>query len=440
MKTRLPLAGIVLLLGSFVTAADWPQFRGPQRNGVSAETGLLKEWPKDGPKLAWSFKNAGLGFSSMALIDGKLYTLGSRGDDEIVLALDALKGTELWTARIRPVVNAPDNLQWGDGPRATPTIDGKHLYALGSQGDLVCLDISAAAPKEVWRKNLVKDFGGEMMSGWGYSESPLVDGKLLIVTPGGEQGTLAALDKVTGAVVWRSKELKQLAPYTSVTAADINGVPQYIQSSYVDEKEGGYLNGFAAKDGKLLWSQRIHKGHLYLIASNPIVKGNLVYQSTGDEAAVCHLYEIGADNTVKERYSKANQKKLKNNHGGVVPVGDNVYGYSDSQGWVCQDFATGKSQPWADRTELTGNSSGTIIAADGMLYLYTDLGEAGLVKADPKAFDLISSFKIPELSKYPRMRKTSSGAKVWSHPAIANGHLYLRDCELIFCYDIRGKK
>lgn len=441
MKTRLLLVGIAaLLFGSFAHVDDWPQFRGPQRDGVSAETGLLKDWPKGGPKLAWSFKNAGLGFSSMAIADGKLYTLGSRGDDEVVLAFDAAKGAELWTMKLGPIVNGSENAVWGDGPRSTPTIDGKHLYALGSQGELVCLEISGGQPKEVWRKNLVKDFGGEMMSGWGFSESPLVDGKLLVVTPGGTAGTLAALDKLTGAVVWRSKELTHLAPYTSIMATDIHGVRQYVQTSCKEVKKGGFVSGISAADGKLLWSEPIFKGSAYLIASNPLIKGNLVYHSTGDDSHECHLFEIGKDNKVKEKYSKASQKNMKNNHGGVVLVGDYVYGYSDGRGWTCQEFAKGTLK-WEEPGDPVCNGSGATISAGGMLYLVSDLGEVGLADADPKAFNLVSSFKMPQLSKFPASKRTTSkNSKVWSHPAVANGYLYVRDAEFIYCYDIRDKK
>jgi outer membrane protein assembly factor BamB len=439
MSARLLLVGIAaLVFGSIAKADDWPQFRGPNRDGLSAEKGLLTQWPKDGPTLAWSFKNAGLGFSSMSVANGTLYTLGSRGDDEIVLALDAVKGTELWTVKLGPIY-VPELPQWGDGPRSTPTIDGKHLYALGAQGVLVCLDISGAQPKVIWRKHLIKDLDGQMMSGWGYSESPLVDGKHLIVTPGGDKGTLAALDKMTGAVVWRSAELKHAAPYTSVTAADFNGTRQYIQTSYAGEEIGGFLNGFAASDGKLLWSEQIFKGSAYLIASNPLIKGNLVYHSAGDERPICHLFEIGKDNKVKEKYSKASQKNMKNNHGGVVMLGDYLYGYSDRRGWTCQEFAKGTRQ-WEEPGDPVCLGSGSLIGANGMLVLLSDQGEIGLAAADAKGLNLISSVKMPELSKFPITRKTSVSSKVWSHPAIANGYLYVRDCEFIYCYDIRDKK
>jgi outer membrane protein assembly factor BamB len=438
MRTRLSGIALVLALVAAPAAADdWPQFRGPKRDGVSTEKGLLTSWPKEGPKLAWSFNNAGLGYSSFAIAGGKVYTIGTRDKDEIVLCLDAATGTELWIAKVGPIFTFPDNA-WGDGPRSTPTIDGSHLYALGGQGELVCLNISGKAPKELWRKNMVKDLGGELMfhaNSWGYCESPLVDGKLLVCTPGGAKGTLAALDKMTGAVIWRSTKLTQAAPYSSIMPADINGERQYVQASYDNNRPAGYLNGVAAKDGKALWSQKIVASEIFNIASPPIVQGNLVYATTYEG---CHLFEIGPGNKAKEKYKPAGQKVMKVNHGGAVLVGDSVYGYGSTRGWVCQDFTTGK-RTW-DESDFDGQKSGSTIAASGMLYLYTDRGEVGLAKADPAAFSLLSSFTIKPRSKLQKSRPTSRDSGVWAYPAIANGYLYLRDAELVFCYDIRGKK
>jgi outer membrane protein assembly factor BamB len=437
MKLRFPLlAAAWLLCGAFASAADWPQFRGPKRDGLSEESGLLRSWPKGGPKLAWSFKNAGLGFSSFAIAGGKLYTLGTRGDDEVVLCLDALKGDELWVAQIGKIFTFSDNV-WGDGPRGTPTIDGARLYAIGGQGILVCLDIGGGKPKEVWRKDLVKDLGGESMNSngsWGFCESPLVDGPMVICTPGGDKGTLAALDKATGAVQWRSSELTHQAPYSSVMVMDAPGGRQYIQTSFASDTEGGFLNGIRAKDGKLLWSQKIVPGAIYDLAPSPIVKGNLVYQTT---YVASQLFEV-KDGKAKELYPPGKSRKvLKNNHGGVVLVGDAVYGYAD-RGWVCQDLKSGKEKWHEDN--FAGQKSGSTIAADGMLYLYTDNGELGLAEATPGKFTLASSFTIPERSKFPKSRPSSRDSGVWAYPAIANGYLYLRDAELIFCYDIRDKK
>lgn len=432
---RLFLGAVVLLVGSLVSAADWPQWRGPDRSGVSQEKGLLKTWPEKGPTLAWSFKNAGLGFSSIAVVGGKVYTLGTRDKDEVVLALDAVKGTELWTAVIGPIFTFEGNV-WGDGPRGTPTIDGDRLYAIGGQGDLVCLDITANG-KEVWRKSLLKDLDGEMMSEWGYSESPLIDGDVLICTPGGAKGTLAALDKKTGGVLWRSTELKNNAPYSSVIVAEIQGVRQYIQTSYISETEGGVVSGFAAKDGKVLWTEPIFKGHSYAIANTCIAPGDSVYVTSGYGGG-CHRFEIGPGQKAKDAYSKAKQKAVKCTHGGVLLIDGAIYGHTEPGSWVCQDFQTGNVN-WSERNTVECRS-GAITAAEGLLYLYSDEGEVGLASVDAKEFKLVSSFKLPEASKYPETRPSSKQAKVWPHPVVANGHLFLRDAELIFCYDIRDKK
>jgi hypothetical protein len=429
---RLLPGAVVLLCGSLAGAADWPQWRGPERTGISQEKGLLESWPEQGPPLAWAYKNAGLGFSSFAVAGGKVYTVGTRDKDEIVIALDAAKGTELWTVKLGPIFEAYGN--WGDGPRSTPTVDGNVLYALGAQGELVCLDVSG---KEIWRKNLINDLGGEMMSDWGYSESVLIDGNMLVCTPGGDKGTLAALDKRTGAVLWRSKELTNKAPYSSIMVGDIHGTRQYIQTSYIDEFKGGVIGGFDAKDGKVLWTESIFKNSSYAIAPTPILRGDLVYVTSGYGGG-CHLFQIGADHKATELYTKpAQQKAVKCTHGGVLLIGEHIYGHSEPGLWVCQELKSG-SVPWKERNSVEG-LSGSITSAD-RLYLYSDSGEVGLAEINPKEFTLVSSFKIPERSKFPETRLTSKDAKVWAHPVIANGHLLLRDAELIFCYDIRDKK
>jgi outer membrane protein assembly factor BamB len=417
-------------------ADDWPQWRGPDRSGVSKETGLLKAWPKDGPKLLWTFKNAGEGFSSCAIVGSTLYTLGTRGGNEIALALDVNSGGELWVAPIGPIFKAFGN--WGHGPRSTPTIDGDRLYALGSQGDLVCLDL-ASKGKEVWRKNYQKDFGGQLMDeqgNWGYCESPLVDGPHLICTPGGENGTVVALDKKDGRRVWQSKELTNKAPDSSIMPAVIHGVRQYIQNSYVDTV-GGFISGVAAKDGKLLWSTPILKGSSYDIAPTPIVKDNLVYVTTENTVTGCHCFEIDKSFKAKDLYSRKNQKLMKNNHGGVVLIGERVYGHCDKTAWVCQDLKTG-AMVWEARDFLEC-TSGAITAADGCLYLLTDAGEVGLVGANPKEFKEISSFKLPETSAIPKTVPASKDSKIWAHPVVANGRLYVRAHDLVFCYDVKGK-
>ena len=259
--SRICLAlAVGLMAGSFVRADDWPQFRGPDRTGVSKEKGLLKEWPKEGPKLVWTFKTAGVGHSSCAVVNGVLYTLGTdmAFKEERIIAIDAKTGMQLWTAKIGPVFTFKGNI-WGDGPRSTPTVDGNLLFALSGSGELVCVDITNKG-KEVWRKSFAKDFNGEMMTEWGFSESPLVDGDLLICTPGGKDGTLAALDKKTGKLVWQTKDWTQKATYGSPIVADIQGVRQYIQTGYASGVKDGSVSGVDTKTGKVLWQKPFFTG------------------------------------------------------------------------------------------------------------------------------------------------------------------------------------
>jgi hypothetical protein len=430
------IAAIAFFLAQAAHAADWPQWRGPERTGISKETGLLQQWPEKGPPLLWTYRDAGVGFSSVAIVGDKLYTLGTRGDDEVVIALDATSGKELWTAKIGPIFTFPANT-WGDGPRGTPTIDGQHLYAIGGQGILVCLDL-AQQGKELWRKDFIKDLGGQMMTQWGYSESPLVDGNLLVCAPGGKEGAIAALEKKTGKLVWRTQDLPYKATYGSAVAAKLHGVGQYLHTCFIDDQKGALVVGLAAKDGKVLWSAPIFEGDSYSASATPLVVDSKVYVTTLSETVTgCHLFEVGADFVVKDLYPKKVHRNLKNNHGGVVLVGAAIYGFSDGLGWVCQDLKTGK-QNWDERNALEGGS-GSIIAAGDRLYLLADEGEAVLLEANAQEWTEQGRLKLPERSKLQKMRPTSTASRVWAHPAIAGGKLFLRDHELIFCFDVRGK-
>src|SRR5439155_22000618 len=212
---------------------------------------------------------------------------------------------------------------------------------------LVCTDLKG---QTIWRKNLEKDFAGEMMTEWGHSESVLIDGDQLICTPGGKKGTLAALNKKTGDLIWQSNGLTHKAPYSSAMVHVVDGLRTYVQTSYIDEDEGGFISGFSAKDGKVLWSQSIFKHHSYAITPNPIIKDNLVYVTSGYGGG-CHLFEItGKDGAFKARdlYKPRQQKAVKNTNGGVVLIGDHIYGHSETQTWVCQDLKTGNVK-WTER-------------------------------------------------------------------------------------------
>jgi len=409
--------------GRVVRADDWPQWLGPDRSNVSKETGLMKTWPKDGPKLLWTVEKAGVGYSGPAVVGDRLYTMGGRDGTSYVFALDVKTGKEVWSCPIGKVFQNG----WGDGPRSTPTVDGDSLYALDAQGELICVD--TATGKKKWSVNLEKDLKGELMSVWGYSESPLVDGAQVVCCPGGKDGTLAALDKKTGKVLWRSKELTDKATYSSLVVAEIGGVRQYVQLTVKKDAEGAIV-GVAAKDGKLLWYYP-RPGYRTATVPTPIVRGDLVYATAGYGAG-CDLLQItgkGNKFEAKELYDKKAQKNMVNKHDGVVLVGDYVYGYTEGMFWVCQSFKTGATK-WDNRVL----EKGSLTYADGFLYCYADSsGVVSLVEASPQAMKRKSKFKIPRETELPR-----KSGRIWTYPVVANGCLYLRDQDLIFCYDIRN--
>lgn len=418
-----------------VLAADWPQYRGPKRDDVSAEKGLLKQWPTGGPPLLWTYKNAGIGYSGVAVVGNRLYTIGGRGEEEFLIALDlsAIKdGTvaEAWSARVGPLFTWKGN-SWSAGPSATPTVDGELVFALGGNGDLVCVD---TVGKERWRKNLPTELdaqvnpigGGPKNLGWGFTWSPLVDGEKLICLPGGPKGTVAALDKKSGNVLWRSTELTDQAAYTSPMPAEIGGVKHYV----VMTNQG--LAGIAAADGKLVWSYRRKPAYGTEVVNSPIIQGSLIYATVAAGNGGCDLIKIdpvGGKFEVDQVYTN---KNLTNHHGNVVLVGDHVYGYSQPAGWVCQEFKTGQVA-WTERQKLR---AGSMTCADGHLYLYgEDDGTAVMIEANPAAWKEAGRLKLPQLSK---QRKPSG--KIWTPPVVANGKLYLRDQELLYCFDVKSAK
>ncbi|MEM7041110.1 MAG: PQQ-binding-like beta-propeller repeat protein, partial [Bacteroidota bacterium] len=299
------------------------------QTNISPDTDLLKSWPEDGPELLWTYENAGSGYSSAAVVDGKLYTLGSRDRQEMVICLDANTGKELWTAEFETDPEEGYRTQWGAGPRSTPTVSDGHVYALGVAGDIVCL--TADKGTKVWSKNLVSDFGGAV-SRWGYSESPTVDGDKVLVTPGGSKGAIVALNKKTGAKLWQSKKLKDSAEYSSVVVADVNGKPQYIQLFM------NTLAGVDAANGNLLWKSNWPQGRTAVIPT-PIHRDGHVFMTSG--------YRAGAK-LVKVDGKKAEDvwenQEMINHHGGVVLIGDHVYGFSDQRkgNLMCIDFMTGE--------------------------------------------------------------------------------------------------
>ncbi|MCI0705188.1 MAG: PQQ-like beta-propeller repeat protein [Planctomycetia bacterium] len=415
-------------------AADWPQYRGANRDDVSTETGLLKEWPKGGPPLAGTFEAAGVGYSPPAVVGDRVYLTGGREDKEFLIALDikapkagAVK--ELWAAEIGPTFRWKGN-SWSAGPSASPTVDGELIFALGGNGDLICVDKTG---KEKWRANLPKDLegqvnpigGGPKNLGWGFTGSPLVDGEKLILAPGGPKGTLAALDKKTGRVIWRSTELTDQSAYTSPMLATIGEVKQYV----ILTNQG--LAGVSAKDGKLLWSHRRKPAYGTEVVNTPLIRDGLIYTTVAAGNGGCEVVKVEKAGDKFKVTRVWGNKDLMNHHGNVVLVGGHVYGNAQGAGWVCQDFKTGEVV-WSERKKL---AAGAITFADGRLYCFAENdGTTALIEASADGWKETGRLKLPKSSKQRQPQ-----GRIWTPPVVANGKLYLRDQEFLFCFDVKGK-
>jgi outer membrane protein assembly factor BamB len=401
-------------------ASEWPGWRGPNRDAVSTETGLLGEWKAPGPPLAWKATGLGGGFSSVSVAAGRIFTMGDRDGAQHVFALSQADGKTLWSVKVGPTHED----QYG-GPRGTPTVDGELVYALGTEGDLVCLE--AATGKERWRKSLVNDFGGRVMTGWKFSESPLVDGDRLVVTPGAKDAALVALDKKTGKEIWRTS-LPDLGPqgrdgtaYSSVVVSNGAGVRQYVQLL------GRGLVGVRASDGKFLWSYNRVANNVANI-STPIVRANWVFASTGYQTgtALVELQKTADGGVAARELYFLDGKTLQSHHGGLVLVGNHVYGgHGHKAGFpICVEFTTGKVV-WGGDIRNAGSGSAAVVYADGNLYFRYQNGVMLLVQATPEGYRERGSFTIPDVGLS------------WSHPVIVDGKLYLREQDRLYCYDVR---
>ncbi len=401
--------------------ADWPGWRGAKRDGQSRETGLLAQWPKGGPPLAWKADGMGAGFASVAVVDGRIFTMGDREGAQYLLAFGAETGEPLWEYRI----GAPLPGEYG-GPRGTPTVDGGTVYALGTEGDLVAVD--AASGNERWRQSLSKDFGGRMMSGWSWSESPLVDGDRVVVSPGAKKAALVALDKATGKEIWRS-ELPELgsagadgAAYSSVVVSEAAGTRQYVQLL------GRGLVGVRASDGRTLWGyNRIANGTANI--PTPLVRGNWVFASTGYDTgtALVELTRSGDDRVEAREVYFLEPDRFQNHHGGMVLVGNHVYGgHGHGRGApICVELTTGKVA-WGGDIRNAGTGSAAVVYADGNLYYRYQNGVVLLVQASPDGYHEKGKLTLPDV------RNPS-----WTLPVIAGGRLYLREQDRLYVYDLR---
>jgi outer membrane protein assembly factor BamB len=408
MKRRLLLPATVALLAlasqaMAQTAAIWPQWRGPNRDGISKETGLLKQWPAEGPPLVWKAAGAGRGYSSFSISDGKLFTMGLRGDREFVIAFDVATGKEAWaTANGSAFRN-----DRGDGPRGTPTIDGDRLYALGGNGQLSALEVKTG--KIVWTKNVLKEFGGSNIT-WGISESPLVLGNKVLVNPGGPNASIVALNKTDGSVIWKSQSDR--AGYSSAIPVEINGATQVV--FFTSER----AVGLDAKDGRLLWEYARPANNVANVAT-PIVRANRVFISS-DYGTGGGVVEIKPDNKAQEIWFT---KDMRNHHSSSVLIGDYLYGFSSAILTAIQ-FDTGEIA-WRDRSV----GKGSLVYADGNLYCFSENGVVGLVEATPTGYKEKGRFRIPQDS-----------LPTWTHPVVAGGRLYLRDQDTIYAFDVREKR
>ena len=416
MNAHWLLPATACLLAVITPAADWPQWRGPQRTGISQESGLLKEWPKDGPPLLWIDADIGDGYSTPAVVGARLYLLSNRGMEyEFVQALSVEDGKPVWSARLGNV-GAPNQEPPYPMARSTPTVDGDLLYALGSDGDLVCLETATGKP--VWRKSLRGDFGGKPGK-WAYSESPLIDGDVLVATPGGAEATLVALNKKTGAVIWKSAVPGgDVAAYSSAIAIEAAGHKQYVQ--FVDK---GVI-GVDAKTGQFLWRyEKTSTGPANI--PTPVAKDGYVYSANARRfgGGLVQLHSTSEGVSAEEVYF---ERDAPNTLGGQILLAGYLYG-TNPKGMVTANFLTGKVK-W----QSAGVGPGAVLYADGRFYVHGENGDVALVEATPEAYHEKGRFTPRSQPKRVRSREMA-----WTYPVVANGRLYIRDLGTLWCYDVR---
>ncbi len=393
-------------LTAVLAAADWPQWQGPGRTRVSNDTGLLKQWPAAGPPIVWTATGLGSGYGAIAVAVDRVFVQGVRGRNSVVIALNRADGKEIWSKALG-ASQADDR---GPGPRGTPTVDADRVYVLTENGDLACLKIDGTA---VWQRNILRDFGGRQLQ-WLISESPLVDGPHVIVSPGGRGASMVKLDKMTGQTVWTSKDLSDQAGYSSAIAADVHGVRTYMTFT----ASAGV--GVRASDGKLMF--RYDKAANYVAnVATPIFSNNKVFFSSayGTGGALLDLVVQNGEVTAKEVYFTRN---MKNHHGGIVLVDGYLYGFNDSI-LTCLEFATGNMM-WRDRSV----GKGSVTFADGNLYIQGENNTFGLAEATPSGYREKGRFSIPD-----------KGLPTWAHPAISDGRLYVRNQDVLLVYDIKAR-
>jgi outer membrane protein assembly factor BamB len=410
MKKILAVAAAALLsVVALNAAADWPQWQGPDRTGMSKETGLLAQWPANGPSVVWSAGGIGGGYGSMAVVGERIFVQGMQRDRtsfSVVTALNRADGKQVWSK----ILGSAETNDQGPGPRGTPTVDGDRLYVLTENGDLACLKTDGTA---VWQRNILKEFGGRQLR-WLISESPLVDGPHLIVSPGGPGAGMVKLDKMTGKTVWQSKDLSDPAGYSSPIVADVGGVRTYMTFT------AGAGVGVRASDGKLMWHYERAANNTANITTPIFFDNKVFYTSNYDTGAgLVGLSVQNGEVKAKEIYFT---RDMKNHHGGVILHNGYLYGFNDSI-LTCLEFDTGKLM-WRDRSV----GKGSVMFAEGHLYIQSENNVVGLAEASPAGYKEKGRFQIAD-----------KGLPSWAHPVISGGRLYVRNQDTLVAYDIKAK-
>lgn len=389
---------------------DWPQWQGPDRNGQSREKGLQQNWAKNGPKLLWKIGGMGEGFSTPTVAAGRIFLMGNLGETEFLIAVAEKDGSPLWSSPVGTVRATGGGYP---GPRCSPTVDGDRVYALGLNGDLLCADVKTG--KELWKKELTKKPLAGRVGGWGYSESPLVDGDRVLVTPGGPDATIVALNRNNGELIWKgATPQKDQAHYSSIIQAKIRGEKQYIQFL------SGGVAGFSA-EGKFLWRyDHPHNGTAN--CSTAICQDDQIFAASnyGTGGGLATIVKSAGENhyNAEEVYFT---RDMQNHHGGMVLIDGYLYGENGGK-LTCLEFKTGK-KAWSEGKA----GKGSIFYADGRLYYRNEGGPILLVEASPSAYKELGRFDQPHRSK----------REAWPHPIVANGKLYIRDQDNLLCYDVR---
>ncbi|MCA9047858.1 MAG: PQQ-binding-like beta-propeller repeat protein [Planctomycetaceae bacterium] len=419
---RLLLFGLSVLTVSRAVADDWPQWRGPHRDGRSAETGVDLDWTDGEPELLWKVEGLGKGYAGVAVVDGTIFTTGNIEAGQAVLARSASDGSEIWTTPVTEKV--PEHSY--PGARCTPTVTEKHVYAVTSNGQIACLDRSTGTL--LWSREFAKDWHGQLMSGWGFSESPLVDGDRVICTPGGKDALIVALNRFTGEQIWASPSFtsdkgKDGAGYSSVVISNAAGTKQYISLT------GRGVVSVSAQDGAILWTYPAVANGVANIPT-PIPFGDYVFCSSGygTGSALLHVTGRGDQLSVKEEYFLP-AATLQNHHGGMILRDGCIYcGQGHNEGFpICVKVMTGEVL-WGGKQRGVGKGSAAVtMVGDHLLFRYQS-GHLASVKAVPDSYQLMGSFM-------PVYQEGQS----WAHPVVADGKLYLREQNVLMCYDVRAK-